>query len=591
MSAIFGYIDLKKKINKDKLHQMNDALDHRGKKYVIYKNEEEYIALANRYNQSDNKENINTFINFQEKIIIHFNGKIDNANPIKTELLNSFQFEKHTDAELLLAIYSIWGIEGFKKLKGMFAISIYDKNKHKLWLIRDHFGIKPLYYFINEYQCLFASELKAIIHSGLVAKEIDYASLSDFFVYRYIPSPKTIWKYIYKIPPAHYAVIDLSDLSISVDAYWKLDLNEKKIKNTENSIEKVGEYLTNAVQNKLKNNAENVASFLSGGYDSSAIVNYMKKSGYLPETFSIGFSQWEKSEDQFAKIVAEHLGVENTAIIADEKSLSLIDLMPEVYDEPIADISIIPTYMVSNLASKKTNAALSGEGADELFGGYNWQRDFYNYSYPTSLKDKIKKLLKKQDTVDFYAKSMAMGWFDKTELKSLFHPRLHTFIPEDVHWFYRKHFDRHASPLKSIQKMDIRCFMGELVITKVERASMANNLEVSMPFLDYELFEYVFSLNEKDYIDKKQTKILLYEQIKNDLPESILNRNKQGFVGPDAYYMNIEWYKEHLKDSQLVRDKIINQSFLDDLYKEDYNWQLWKILVFEKWYQYWMYNE
>jgi asparagine synthase (glutamine-hydrolysing) len=315
----------------------------------------------------------------------------------------------------------------------------------------------------------------------------------------------------------------------------------------------------------------------------------MKMLQQNPDTFSIGFSNWEKSEDQYAKIVADHLRVNNTSVVADEDSLKLLDIMATVYDEPIADISIVPTYMVSELASKKVKAVLSGEGADEIFAGYTWQHDFMKQRITANWFSKLFSKNKPiDDTVMFYAQSMAMGWFDAEELKQMLNPSLHKHIPNDVHWFYRKHFNKNLSPLKSIQYLDMKCFMGELVLTKVDRASMANSLEVRVPFLDHTIIEKVFSLNEKDYFKSTQTKDLLYQNIKENLPKQILNRKKQGFVGPDTYYMNINFYKKALHNSLLVEHNIINQNYIDKLLQETYNWKLWKILIMEKWYKKWI---
>jgi asparagine synthase (glutamine-hydrolysing) len=243
--------------------------------------------------------------------------------------------------------------------------------------------------------------------------------------------------------------------------------------------------------------------------------------------------------------------------------------------------------MVSQLARKKVKAVLSGEGADEIFGGYTWQHDFFNINYPESIFDKIKNFFSPHDTVDFYAQAMAMGWFDKAELQNMLHPDLHKYIPDDVHWFYRKNLRKDLTPVKSVQYMDMKCFMGELVLTKIDRASMANSLEVRVPFLDHTLIEKLFSCNEQCYFDKNQTKKILYENLKNVLPKEILTRKKQGFVGPDAYYMNIEWYKKQLTNSKLVEHNIIKKEYIDELLKQTYNWKLWKILVMEKWFARW----
>ncbi|MBP9152575.1 MAG: hypothetical protein KBF73_09855, partial [Flavobacteriales bacterium] len=160
-------------------------------------------------------------------------------------------------------------------------------------------------------------------------------------------------------------------------------------------------------------------------------------------------------------------------------------------------------------------------------------------------------------------------------------------IETDVHWFYRKHHRPEIGGVKAVQYLDMKCFMGELVLTKVDRASMANSLEVRVPFLDHELFETVFSKREDVYIRPDQTKHLLYENIKNAMPSDILARKKQGFVGPDSYYMNIEWYRKQLAHSALVKDGIINKQYIDNLLEQDYTWKLWKILIMEKWYRRW----
>ena len=587
MCGITGYINLKEKVKQSAIQQMTDKLTHRGPDgYGTFITDDEYVALGHRrlsfldLSQGGKQPMMDN----SGEIIISFNGEIYNFQALKKELELDYQFKTTTDTEVILAGYQKWGIKVVDRLKGMFAFSLLDQKKQKLYLVRDRFGIKPLYYTIQDSKLLFASELKAIHSIGVVEKEIDFSSFADYFVYRYIPSPKTIWKNIKKLPPANIAVIDITTLKIELSEYWNL-----KFENSSDaeSIEKVNSFLLDSVKQQSYADVP-IGSFLSGGYDSSALVYYMTQLGQKPNTFSIGFSKWEKSEDQFAKIVADHLGVSNESIIADEQSLKLVDLMPDVYDEPIADISIVPTYMVSKLARTQVKAVVSGEGADELFGGYTWQHDFFNKAYPNSLIGKLKQKLNPVDPVDFYAQSMGMGWFDKDELKKMLQPVLHQHISEDVHWFYRQNFNKTATPLKSIQLMDMKCFMGELVLTKVDRASMANSLEVRVPFLDHELFEYVFGLDEKEYFKKNQTKYLLYKNIETYLPEAILDRKKQGFVGPDVYYMDIEWYKEQLRSSKLVALGIVNQNYIDDLLEETYNWKLWKIVIMEKWVQKWI---
>ena len=589
MCGITGYIDLKHKVNSEVIYRMTETLVHRGPEGSgVYISDDEVVSLGHRRLSflDLTKQGLQPMISNDKHLVITFNGEIYNYIELKKELESFYDFKTNTDTEVILAGYEKWGIDVVSKLKGMFAFCLLNLSKNQLYLVRDRFGIKPLYYTIQNDKLFFGSELKAIFASNMVQKDIDFSSLADFFVYRYIPSPKTIWKNIFKIPPANYVSIDLNNLSFKEIEYWKLNSKENEFSESE-IISKVNSILSNSVLQHTRSDVP-IGSFLSGGYDSSALVLFMKKLRLNPTTFSIGFSNWEKSEDKFAKIVADYINVDNESIIADEKSLGLIEEMAVVYDEPIADISIIPTFMVSRLAKSKVKAVLSGEGADEIFGGYTWQHDFMNLIHPNTFFGKLKQTIQPIDTVDFYALAMSMGSFDSKELKKMLQPHLHQYIPKDIYWFYRKQYQPKLTPLKSIQYLDIKCFMAELVLTKIDRASMANSLEVRVPFLDHELFEYIFSLNENSYYRKEQTKFILYKNIEEELPTAILERQKQGFVGPDSYYMNSEWYSNQLKNSTLVKLKIVNQSYIDELLSETYTWKLWKLLIMEKWFQKWI---
>lgn len=586
MAGITGNINIEKEVSASIIKEMTEAIKHRGLddvSYFISQNKHVglgYIGQSFTVSVIEDESSKSA----GSSLVVSLDGEIYNGAALKKMLSYDFEFKKNTDSEIILAGYRKWGEEVLQYLKGAFSFVIFDEQNQKIFIARDRFGMKPMYYAIQNNQLLLGSELKAILASEQVEKEIDFSAFADYFVYRYIPSPKTIWKHINKLPPAHYAVIDTNSLSIKIAEYWDLATANHVDVNPE---ERVHNLFKKAIIEHVSGDLS-VGSFLSGGYDSSALVLYMKYLKQRPKTFSIGFEGWEKSEDQFAKIVAEHLGVEHETLLADKKSLELLSLMPQFYDEPIADISILPTYMVSRMASQNLHSVLSGEGADELFGGYTWQHDFYNKSYPESFLAKLKQRIRPQNPVAFYAQAMSMGWFDKGELKKMLHPNLHNYIPEDVHWFYRLHFKEKWSPLKSIQYMDVKCFMGELVLTKIDRGSMANTLQVRMPFLDHELFEYVFQLDEKTYFNKNQTKYLLYQNLKNHLPEKILNRQKQGFVGPDSYYMDVEWYKTQLENSQMVALGLVNQEYIDELLTETYNWKLWKLVIMEQWVKEWL---
>jgi asparagine synthase (glutamine-hydrolysing) len=588
MCGIVGHISMKALVSLSEVEEACKLLKHRGPdgsgSNLIQKN----IAFGHtRLSFLDLGENgSQPMSNANKTIWITFNGEIYNFLELKEELKNSYHFESSSDTEVLIAAYETWGIAMLSKLQGMFAFALMDRNKDMLYLVRDPFGIKPLYYHLHNNELLFASELKAFGPFEAFKKDLDYSSFCDFFVYRYVPSPKTIWQNTYKVPPAHYLEIKTKSFEINEHEYWKPTFDNKSSSETE-LIAWIDSHLEKSIMNHARADVP-IGSFLSGGYDSSAIVYYLKKNGLNPASFSIGFDNWEKSEDYFAEKVAQHLQIPNTKTMVNESSLSAMEKMPQIYDEPIADISIIPTYWVSKLAREQVKAVMSGEGADELFGGYHWQKTFYAKLHPEGFLDKIKNLISPIDTIEFYAEAMSMGAFDEVELKKLLHPRLHAFIPKDVHWFYKKHLQNALSPLKKIQYLDMKCFMGELVLSKVDRASMANSLEVRVPFLDTAFFETIFSSKEDVYFKKDKTKFLLQENIKAHLPMEILNREKQGFVGPDSYYMNKAWYEKAFENSVLVEKQIINRNYIDDLLEKDYDWRIWKILVMEKWFAAWM---
>lgn len=588
MCGILGHIKKEGAIEISLFNQMLNTLAHRGPDGEgIYISKDQKKALGHRRLSflDLSKNGRQPLSNPKRNILITFNGEIYNYKELKDKLKNNYSFKTKTDTEVILAAYEKWGTSFVQHLKGMFAIGILDENKNKLYLFRDRFGIKPLYYGNFEGNFIFASELKAIMQSGAFPKKLNKSAIADYFVYRYIPSPKSIWENIFKLPPACQLELNLDNFEYKTEEYWQLSTSESIVDETEATTE-VKTILSKSVKEHLRADVP-IGSFLSGGYDSSALAVLMKNEGYPPSTFSIGFEDWKNSEHKYAGLVAKHLSIPNENTLANSESINLIELMPAIYDEPIADISIIPTYLVSKLARKKVKAVFSGEGADEIFGGYTWQHNYYKLSRQNSLLQKIKNILSPIKTVDFYANAMAMGRFDKEELKKMFHSDLHSSIPKDTEWFYRKNYNPNLSPMKSIQFMDIKCFMAELVLTKIDRASMANSLEVRVPFLDHQLFDKVLSYHEDVYLSPLQTKKLLFENIKTNLPKEILKREKQGFVGPDKYYMNIDFYKKELRASKLVKHNIIKQSYIDNLLKEEYNWKLWKILVFEKWFAHW----
>jgi asparagine synthase (glutamine-hydrolysing) len=593
MCGIIGQVEFQGQVDPVHFDKMRDTLAHRGPDGVgSWVSDDGRVALGHRRLAflDLSEAGAQPMCSEDGQLIVTLNGEIYNYLELRDELsVLGNRFRTDTDTEVLLHGYRQWGMEGVvSRIVGMFAFGLFDRRNGKLFLVRDRFGIKPLYYHLSAQRLIFASELKAIMVPGLVPRELDRTSFLDYFVYRYIPSPNTIWEHVSKLPPSHLLELDVRDGMSAIKEYWTPMITDHRAE-PEALAAQVGDMLSNSVAIHSRSDVE-IGAFLSGGYDSSAIASLLKGSVHSLRTFSIGFEGWENSEDRYAEKVARHIGAGHIPLMANSDSLDLLDLMPMVYDEPIADISIIPTWLVSRSAAGHVKAVMSGEGADELFGGYNWQKEYFAKWHPIGVADRVKAFFtdRSATAVADYAEFMAMGRFDRQELQRMASPRMSAHIRTDPDWFYRQHHRPELSPLKSIQYMDMKCFMAELVLTKVDRASMAHSLEVRVPFLDHRLFDLVLACDERDYFRPDVTKFLLYQNIKDKLPSGILNRPKQGFVGPDSYYMDMARYQMLLKDSTMVKMDLVNEGYVLTCLEQHDHWRLWKLAVMELWCKHWL---
>lgn len=590
MCGIVGKYNFNEAINRENFNQMRDTLAHRGPDGASsFFSEESSIALGHRRLSiiDLSKSGTQPMHNEDKSLWLTINGEIYNYKSLKSQLEKSgHRFYSSTDSEVILHGYEEWGKDILNKLKGMFAFAIWDSKKNELFLARDRFGIKPLYYYINNKTFVFGSELKPIVTDTDFIKNPDLSSFSDYLVYRYVPSPKTIWKNTFKIPPAHYITFNWKEGLKTVE-YWKLNIGSI-ILPIEEATERINTLLTESLKDHITSDVP-VGSFLSGGYDSSTLVYFLNKINYPAKTFSIGFENWDKSEHKYAEIVSDIFKTEHQSKILNTETINNLDDIIYSFDEPLADISIQPTFEVSKLAANSVKVTISGEGADEIFAGYTWHHDLMkkgNIFNSNILKKKINGF--KLAGIEGYSNAMAMGLFNKKDLQSNFAPDLKCHIPDDPFWFYSQHFNKNIDPLKAFQYLDLKTFMAELVLTKVDRASMANSLEVRVPFLDHELVEFLFSLDKSVYYSNSRQKNLLYLLIKDIFPKQILNRKKQGFVGPDSFYMQIDFYKKALKNCRLVKDSIIQDKYLKGLFNDFDYWRLWKITLLEKWYMKWL---
>lgn len=523
------------------------------------------------------------FVSADQKVVLTFNGEIYNFKALRQQLAPFYEFKSETDTEVVLAAYLVWGKNCVKQFEGMFAFCILDLEQQIAFLARDPFGIKPLYYTLAGQMFLFASELKGIIPTEGLQVKLNHSALIDYFVYRYVPSPNTIWDGIYKLAPAQLAILDLSTFQLQTETYWDPIAN-KHFKDHPFDHSTFEKEFQHDVQQHLLADVP-IGGFLSGGYDSSALALAAHQAQHDYATFTVGFKEWAQSEEVAAGAVAKQLGQVHHKLELDASSLNLLDQMPVVYDEPIADISIIPTCAVSRLAAKHRKAVLSGEGADELFLGYHWQKEWLSIQQQQHRWFQFFK--PKVDIVAFYSNAMSMGVFDRHVLTEALTEEWQRFIPQDLSWFYRSQLSRCKDPVRQIQYLDQKCFMGELVLTKIDRASMANSLEVRVPFLNKRTFEQIHSSDLDTYVQKGVSKFPIYAYLRKSFSKTHLNRQKQGFVGPDSYYMDKDFYQSALGQSYLVADGIIRKEFITKELAENYTWRLWKLVVLEKWYAHW----
>jgi asparagine synthase (glutamine-hydrolysing) len=585
MCGILGIESKSKPLNVEFVQSLAQTLSHRGKdNQSVWITENNSVALAHiRLSLIDLSEQGNQpMANETNNMFLSFNGEIYNYKELRRQLMDlGHTFKSNSDAEVVLHGYEEWNVQVLQRLNGMFAFIIYDTLSHRFFIARDRIGIKPLYYSTFNHIFIAASEIKAIIKHPDFSKQINMTSFSEYFTYRYVPSPNTIYKNIYKLPPATYLLVEHGNITEPV-TYWELSFNETH-KTFSDMVGTVHQKLSESVKSHFQSDVP-VGIFLSGGLDSSTVALLSKENNFNPHAFTIGFESWKNSEHHAAKQIADTLHIPYHEKILGIDTLNNITSSVFNYDEPIADISVVPTYEISRFASGYVKTILSGEGGDELFAGYTWHKKLMQNLTFFSLAKRVSPNLH----VNYYASAMAMGLFDKPELQRLINAPFHKDIPDDVFHFYRKYYNKNLHPLQATQYLDLKTFLAELVLTKVDRASMAHTLEVRVPFLNHELVEFMFSLHPDVYYKKNTQKFILQEILKAQIPAEILQRPKQGFVGPDKAYMETTLYEQFLRKSQLATDGLLNQQAIHNYLSVHDHWRLWKILIMEIWYRYWM---
>lgn len=573
------------------------------------------------------------------RFAIAYNGEVYNAEELKKILMaEGCQFKGHSDTEVIVEACEKWGIEmACQRLIGMFAFALWDKEKKKLFLVRDRLGIKPLYWGFNQGILFFGSQLKSFSVHPAWKPEINKEALVSYFRFNYVPTPLSIFKGMFKLSPGTILSLDASK-NINETQFWDLQQvvfeGQKNIKCSSDAdlVEELDVLLKDAVKRRMIADVP-LGAFLSGGVDSSTVAALMQTQSTTPiKTFSIGFHEAEYDESKYAAQVAKHLGTEHYELYLNyHDAQAIIPGIPNWCDEPFADVSQIPTFLVSKLARQFVTVSLSGDGGDELFAGYHryftgqniwfklrkvpfWLRrlsafgireipprywEYFSSVLPKRfqfklLGDKIHKfadVLTAVHPAAFYS-TLVSHWENPSAL--VVGGEENFLFP----WVGIKHpFDPNKDMVGIMQMMDLRTYLIDDILTKVDRASMAVALEARVPLLDHRVVEFSWRLPLRAKIRDGQGKWLLKQVLDRYVPRHLIERPKMGFGVPIDQWLRgplREWAEELLLSSRLQQEGILNPQLIQKRWKEHLqgqrNWQysLWGVLMFQAWQERWM---
>ncbi len=567
------------------------------------------------------------------RYVITYNGEIYNFKQLRQEL--NYDFKGNSDTEVLLAAIEAWGFrKTLDKINGMFAIALWDRKAKALYFARDRMGKKPLYIGWAGSTLVFASELKAIHAHPDFNPDIDRDSLTSYMRFGYVPAPMCIYKQVWQLQAGGMMALDLSmlragqDLKPLMESYWSHKdalIKARSTPVTGNVIEEFEELLSTCVGDRMISDVP-LGAFLSGGIDSSTIVALMQKQARSPvKTYSIGFNETGFNEAQHAKKIAEHLGTHHHELYINAgDALDIVPKLPTIYDEPFADISAIPTYIVSKFARESVTVALSGDGGDEVLGGYNrhisapkaW--DITNNHIPAPLREPLSKMIKSVptslwDRLRFNRPQFGSHMHKFAEILNK-HSESDVYMSLISNWQSPKTLVRGGyeeliplvDPKMQIEDLsfaetmmywDTLSYLNGDILTKLDRASMAVSLEARAPLLDRRIYEYVWRLPMEYKIRGKQGKWLLRQVLKNHIPDELFNRPKQGFSVPVANWLRgelREWAEDLLDEKTLREQGLLDYMQVKNMWEQhqrgkgNHAQKLWTVIMFQAWHKKWV---
>jgi len=545
-------------------------------------------------------------------LVLSFNGEVFNFREIRVELEGrGHAFRGGSDTEVMLAAFREWGVEAaVRRFIGMFAFALWDSGAGKLYLVRDRLGIKPLYLARLPGMLLFASELKALLAYQEFPRKVDRAALQYYLEFQYVPSPHAIYRGVEKILPGHIVGID-ADGAITDRTYWDLfeywGKAEGRPRTEGEYVEELSALLDSSIRYRMISDVP-LGAFLSGGIDSSLVVALMRKAASGPvKTFSIGFGESGYDESPNARAVAAHLGTDHhEKICSPREAQALVRRIPDAYDEPFADSSAIPTMLVSEFTRQHVTVSLSGDGGDELFCGYpryTWVRQGNVVRrIPGFLRRPLCSLLSRVPIHKVQRGAESVLYDDPAEM--YFHTvgiferrRLGEIVPEvvdDAHLVYFRTFrdPRCGGVVERAMVTDIKTYLVDDILTKVDRASMAYSLEARVPLLDHRIVEFAARLPMKHKVHGGGTKHLLRKILYRHVPRERIDRPKMGFGIPVNRWLRSELRPllgEYLNEDRVRREGFLRPEGVGRVVREhlsgrrDHQYRLWALLVFAMW--------
>jgi asparagine synthase (glutamine-hydrolysing) len=602
-------------INIVMLKNMADTLNHRGPDDEGFYSAPGVGLAHRRLSIIDPKGGHQPLSNEDGHIWIAFNGEIYNFEELNRQYLsNGHTFRTRSDTETIVHLYEELGDACFAQLRGMFAIALWDGRRKRLVLARDRMGKKPLFYAWNGRRLVFGSEIKALWPAGGILRDIDPEALSDYFSLQYIPAPRTIYGAVRKLRPAHYMVVDTS--GIRETPFWDISFGDALPLSEDEWKERFLAEFRTSVKTRLVSDVP-VGAFLSSGVDSSSVVALMNEFQPPVTTCSIGFTHEKYDEASDARRFAGSLQTNHFEHTVEPRAIDLLPKLAWHYDEPFADSSAIPTYYVSNVARQHVTVALSGDGGDENFAGYNRYRiamleDRFRSVIPSPIRQHVlapigdwypklswaPRVFRAKSTLQSLGRDLLESYFHlisccppglKSQLLSGdVSRRLAGYDSSNVLRYWWDRADT-TDPLSRIQYVDMKTYLTDDILVKVDRASMANSLEVRSPLLDHKLMELVARIPSRLKLNHARGKYIFRESLSGVLPSEILTRKKQGFAVPVA-----EWFRGELKafaGEVLFRngDGLLNGAFIDRCWRQhqaaerDWSSLLWSVLMFRTW--------